>query len=117
MLTIEAALGQSAFASRTLRAPESAGYSGADASKGLQVAEKLEPFVISVNRKPVSVIGPITTGLEIKVSAKEQGVTIELDFQLAKVTSDGVQRIVGDDDKVDVTEYKTFFATATDDNA
>ena len=81
------------------------------------IADKGIEFEISVNRKPVFVIGPLTTGREIKVDAVDRGVAIDLDFQLAKVTHEGVHEIVGDDDKVDVTEYKTFVATAPDDNS
>ena len=74
-------------------------------------------FRISVNRKPIEVDGPLTTGLEIKQAAVGEGVAIELDFQLAKVGADGTQYIVGDSDKVDVREFKTFFATDGDDNS
>ena len=76
-----------------------------------------ELFPISVNRKPVEVGEPLITGLEIKETSIEQGVAIDLDFQLAKLDADGKHRIVGDSDKVDVREYKTFFATAGDDNS
>ena len=74
-------------------------------------------FPISVNRKPVEVGEPVITGLEIKETAIQQGVAIDLEFQLAKLDADGKHRIVGDSDKVDVREYKTFFATAGDDNS
>ena len=74
-------------------------------------------FLISVNKKPVHVDGPSTTGLEIKEAAIKQGVPIELDFLLAKVGPDDKEPIIGDDDKVDVTEFKTFTATAPDDNS
>ena len=70
---------------------------------------------ISVNGKPVSVVGPLSTGLEIKEAAIEQGVAIELDFVLARSLPEGKQSIVGDDDKVDVAEFKTFIAVAADD--
>ena len=76
-----------------------------------------EKFPISVNKKPVNVDGPLTTGLEIKEAAIKQGVPIEIDFLLAKVGPDDKEPIVGDDDKVDVTEFKTFTATAPDDNS
>ena len=83
-----------------------------------QTDDKLgQKFQIEVNRKPVDVEGPLTTGLAIKESAIEQGVSIGLDFQLAKVDSDGKHVIVGDSDKVDVSEFKTFFATRGDDNS
>ncbi len=74
-----------------------------------------KPFLVSVNNKPVE--EPLVTGLEIKEASIEQGVAIQLDFQLAVVEADGKQRIVGDSDKVDVHEFKTFFATASDDNS
>ena len=74
-------------------------------------------FPISVNRKPVEVEEPLITGLEIKETAIDQGLAIDLDFQLAKLDADGKHRIVGDSDKVDVREFKTFFATASDDNS
>ena len=76
-----------------------------------------KPFEISVNRKPVEVAGPIVTGLEIKEVSIKQGLPIGLDFQLALVEADGKERIVGNSDKVDVREFKTFFATAGDDNS
>ena len=79
--------------------------------------ERKGAFPISVNRKPVEVEEQLPTGLEIKGASIEQGVAIELDFQLAKVEPDGKHQIVGDADKVDVLEFKTFFATASDDNS
>ena len=79
--------------------------------------ERTQQFSISVNRKPVEIKGRLVSGLEIKEASIEQGVAIDLDFQLAKVGPDGKHWIVGDADKVDVSESKTFFATASDDNA
>ena len=76
-----------------------------------------KPFEISVNRKPVAVAEPIVTGLAIKEAAIQQGLPIELSFQLARVNPDGKECIVGNADKVDVREFKTFFATADDDNS
>ena len=76
-----------------------------------------KPFEISVNRKPVEVKEPLVTGLEIKEASIMQGVAIELDFQLAVVEDDGKQQILGNSDKVDVREFKTFYATASDDNS
>ena len=61
-------------------------------------------------------MGPLQT-VTPKGASIEQGVAIELDFQLAKVEPDGRHQIVGDADKVDVLEFKTFFATASDDNS
>ena len=75
------------------------------------------PVFISVNNKPVKIDGPQASGLEIKEAAIEQGVAIELDFQLAVVGPDGKQHIVGDADVVTVTSDSKFFATAPDDNS
>ena len=83
-----------------------------------QAEDKLEQkFQIEVNRKPVDVEGPLTTGLAIKEAAIEQGVSIGMDFQLAKVDPDGKHIIVGNSDKVDVSDFKIFFATRGDDNS
>ena len=76
-----------------------------------------KPFQISVNNKPVAVEEPLVTGLEIKEAAIAQGVLIDRDFQLAAVQTDGKHRIIGDSEKVDVQEFKTFVATAGDDNS
>lgn len=84
---------------------------------GRVTGASIKSYPIAVNRKPVEVGEPLITGLEIKESAINEGVAIELDFQLAKVDADGKQPIVGDSDMVDVLEFKTFFATAGDDNS
>ena len=75
------------------------------------------PVFITVNRKPVKIDGPKASGLEIKVAAIEQGVDIKRDFQLAVVNAEGKQKIIGDEDIVEVTDKSTFFATAHDDNS
>ena len=76
-----------------------------------------KPFEISVNKKPVSLTEPIVTGLEIKQAAIDQGVSIDLTFRLIRVEPDGKRPPVNNSDKVDVREFKTFIATATDDNS
>ena len=92
---------------------DDANFEGSTAVNGVPA----KSYLISVNRKPVEVGGPLITGLEIKKKAIEQGVAIDLDFKLAKVNADGKQPTVGDSEKVDVREFKTFFATAGDDNS
>ena len=77
----------------------------------------VKTFEVSVNRKPVTVAETIVTGLQIKEAAIGQGIAIELGFQLARVADDGTHVIIGNQDKVDVTEFKTFFATRVDDNS
>ena len=75
------------------------------------------PVFVTVNNKPIKIDGPQASGLAIKEAAIEQGVAIELDFQLAVVGPDGKQHIVGDADDVTVTSDSKFFATAPDDNS
>ena len=82
-----------------------------------QDASEMKGFWISVNRKPVEVGEQVVTGLQVKEASIKAGLPISLDFQLAAVESDGRQRIVGNNEKVDVLESKTFIATASDDNA
>ena len=72
---------------------------------------------IHVNHKEVKIDGPRASGLEIKKAAIEQGVVIQLDFQLAMLDAEGKQQIVGDNDIVEVSDKSEFFATASDDNS
>ena len=75
------------------------------------------PVFVHVNRKEVKIDGPRASGLEIKEAAIEQGVDIELDFQLAMLDPEGKQKIIGDKDFVEVSDKSEFFATASDDNS
>jgi hypothetical protein len=72
---------------------------------------------ISVNRRHVTVTGPRQTGLGIKQAAIDQGVPIELAFQLSEQLGPHQTRIVGDDDDVTVHKGSVFFAVAGDDNS
>ena len=50
---------------------------------GVALGEHQQHVVtIHVNNRPVSLPGPIATGLQIKQSAISQGVTIQANFQL-----------------------------------
>jgi Multiubiquitin len=71
---------------------------------------------IQVNNKPVEVEGPRISGLEIKQAAIDQGVEIQIDFQLAEI-KDTKRQIIGDDDVVTVNKNSKFIATAPDDNS
>ena len=75
------------------------------------------PVFITVNRKEVKVDGPKVNGLDIKKAAIEQGLEIELDFELAEETAGDKKKIIGDADIVEVTEKSVFWATAGDDNS
>ena len=72
---------------------------------------------ITVNEKPVVVIGPKLTGLQIKEAAIAQGVQIGLDFQLSEERPNGRTEIVGDGDTVTVNKNSRFDAVAGDDNS
>ena len=71
---------------------------------------------IQVNNNPVEVEGPRISGLEIKQAAIDQGVEIQIDFQLAEI-KDAKRQIIGDDDIVTVNKNSKFVATAPDDNS
>ena len=75
------------------------------------------PVLITVNRQDVKIAGPTASGLDIKRAAIDQGIAIELDFQLAMVGRGGAQGIVGDRDTVEIHDGSEFFATASDDNS
>ena len=84
------------------------------------VAEGKPPsheIVVTVNGKEVALAEKRLTGREIKQAAIDQGVAIELDFELAEELPNGRERIVGDDDVITVTKKSTFIATAPDDNS
>ena len=72
---------------------------------------------ISVNRRQVTVSGPRQTGLGIKQAAIDQGVPIELGFQLSEQLGPHQTRIIGDTDEVVVHKGSVFFAVAGDDNS
>ena len=75
------------------------------------------PVPVEVNNKPVKVDGPTATGLQIKRAAIEQGVSIQIDFHLSVVGSDGKEDPVGDDESVELRYGLKFFAVAGDDNS
>lgn len=72
---------------------------------------------IKVNKKTVEVEGPRLTGIQIKQAAIDQGVKIELDFELKQLLPNGDRKIIGDDDVVTVNKNSMFVATAADDNS
>ncbi len=72
---------------------------------------------ITVNNKPVVVVGPRVTGLQIKQAAIAQGVAIQADFLLSEERPSGESQIIGDADLVTVNNQSTFTAVAGDDNS
>ena len=71
---------------------------------------------ILVNGRPVKVMGPKATGLEIKEAAINQGVPIGLEFLLYEERP-GKNKQVGDNEPVHVEHHSRFLAIANDDNS
>jgi len=72
---------------------------------------------ISVNNRPVEVLGPRTTGATIKDAAIAAGLPIKPDFVLIEERPNGDDKTIGDDDPVTVNEHSKFTAVAPDDNS
>jgi hypothetical protein len=67
---------------------------------------------IRVNDHRVEILGKSATGHEIKVAAIEQGVKIELNFDLVEDLPDGEHRPIGDHERVQLHEHMRFTAHA-----
>lgn len=74
-------------------------------------------FMIEVNGHKVEMPAGPATGLEIKEAAIKQGVNIQPNFVLQVQVPNGEVKIIGDDDKVPLSEYLIFTAIAPDDNS
>lgn len=72
---------------------------------------------IHVNDRPVRVVRPRVTGLEIKEAAIAQGVPIQLDFVLSEELGERRTRVIGDRDAVTVNKESRFLAIPNDDNS
>lgn len=79
--------------------------------------KKQHDVEITVNGKPVKVLGPRITGLAIKQAAIAQGVSIQLDFVLSEEIGERRTKVVGDTDDVTVHPGSKFIAVAPDDNS
>ena len=73
--------------------------------------------IIEVNDHKVEMPAGRATGLEIKKAAIKQGVNIQTSFVLQVQLPNGSNKVVGDDDKITLTEYLAFTAIAPDDNS
>ena len=78
---------------------------------------RLKMVTIEVNDHKVEMTAGPATGLEIKEAAIKQGVNIQLNFVLQVQLPNGSIKVVGDNDKVALTEYLAFTAIAADDNS
>ena len=78
---------------------------------------RVKTITIEVNDHKVEMSASPATGVEIKQAAIKQGVSIELNFVLQMQLPNGSSKVIGDDDKVQLTEHLTFTAIAPDDNS
>ena len=78
---------------------------------------RLKTVTIEVNEHKVKMSAGPATGLEIKDAAIEQGVNIQVNFVLQVELPNGSSKVVGNDDKVPLTEHLAFTAIAPDDNS
>ena len=72
---------------------------------------------IEVNGHKVEMPSGPATGLEVKQAAIKDGVNIQLSFVLQVQLPNGSAKIVGDGDKVALSEHLMFTAIAADDNS
>jgi hypothetical protein len=76
-----------------------------------------EPVKIHVNEKPVRLKGHHHSGLQIKETAREQRVKIELDFLLYLLRQHQPNKPIGDHEEVYISDESRFHAIADDDNS
>lgn len=72
---------------------------------------------VTLNDKPVVLVGAKQTGANIKKAAIDAGVNIKEDFVLSIELGGGKTRLVGDDEHVDVHDGMRFLAIENDDNS
>ena len=77
----------------------------------------LKTVSIEVNNHKVEMPAGPATGLEVKEAAIKQGVNIQVNFVLQVQLPNGSSKVVGDEDKVQLTEHLAFTAIAPDDNS
>ena len=91
---------------------------GVDFRDGPVFTVKSLSLTIKVNNKPVKVTKRRLTGLEIKQSAVDQGVSIKLSFVLYELKKDGdMGPAIADNKTVTVHECDEFRCVAPDDNS
>jgi hypothetical protein len=76
-----------------------------------------KPVAIRVNNNAVTMPGRYATGLEIKEVAIRDGVDIKIAFVLFVELPDGNERVVKDDQTVDLHHDKCFEAIDNDDHS
>lgn len=78
---------------------------------------RLKTVTIEVNDHKVEMSAGPATGLEIKEAAIKQGVNIKVNFVLQVQLPNGSSKVIGNEDKVPLTEHLAFTAIAPDDNS
>lgn len=77
----------------------------------------IDTVTIEVNDHKVEMPTGPATGLEIKEAAIKQDVNIQLNFVLQVQLPNGSSKVIGDEDKVPLTDHLAFTAIAADDNS
>ena len=72
---------------------------------------------VTVNDKPVVLVGVKQTGASIKRAAVDHGVNIKTDFVLSIELGSGRTKLVGDDEHLRVNAGMRFLAIENDDNS
>ena len=78
---------------------------------------RLKTVTIEVNNHKVTMPAGPATGREIKDAAIKAGVNIQPNFVLQVQLPNGSNKVVGDNDKIPLTEHLEFTAIAADDNS
>ncbi len=79
--------------------------------------EMTKSVFIEVNSHKIKMLEGLATGLEIKEAAIKQGVNIQLNFVLQLELPNGMDKVIGDNDKVPVRDHLSFTAIEPDDNS
>ena len=72
---------------------------------------------VTVNDKPVVLIGVKQTGASIKKAAIDQGANIKEEFVLSIELGGGKTQLIGDDENIEVHDGQRFLAIENDDNS
>ena len=86
-------------------------------SNAIKPADDLKVVEIEVNDHKVKMPEGPATGLEIKQAAVDQGVSIQTSFVLQLHLPNGSSKVIGDNDKIRLSEHLAFTAIAADDNS
>ena len=78
---------------------------------------RLKTVTIEINDHKVTMPAGLATGREIKDAAIKAGVNIQPTFMLQVQLPNGSSKVVGDTDKIPLTEHLAFTAIADDDNS